>query len=202
MLWKNGATAARRSGLIFIKRSFRDAPVHKAVLRGAEVVERLRQFPSPLLNFVEQPHIRNSDHGLVSEAGNEFHLLVTERLDLRARQKDHADHVLIAQQGNPQHRACLGVPLPAQIGDLRHFQAAKVEHDRAVGSFEGLLELFELDAAGRRQPYWTKVDTLPGAIRDLVCEEGLGLPDALRNGSSFPGPRLICPSRLMSRSPA
>ncbi len=33
---------------------------------------------------------------------------------------------------------------------------------------------------GVREAYWTKIETLPGAIADLVREEGLPLPDALR----------------------
>jgi len=68
------------------------------------------------LNLIEQPHIRDSNYGLIGEAGNEFYLLVTKRLDLRARQKDDTDHVLMAQQGYPQHRARFGMPLPTQIG--------------------------------------------------------------------------------------
>jgi beta-aspartyl-dipeptidase (metallo-type) len=54
---------------------------------------------------------------------------------------------------------------------------------------------------GGRDPYWTKIDTLPGAIRDLVREEGLGLPDALRLATLHPARALGLEARKGSLAP-
>ncbi|HXJ83971.1 MAG TPA: amidohydrolase family protein, partial [Candidatus Methylomirabilis sp.] len=58
-----------------------------------------------------------------------------------------------------------------------------------------------VDAAGQRQPYWTKVDTLPAAVRDLVQEEGLGLADALRLVTQHPARALGLEARKGSLTP-
>ena len=41
--------------------------LHQTVLRGAEVVEGLREVPGALLHFLEQLDIRNGDDSLVGK---------------------------------------------------------------------------------------------------------------------------------------
>jgi len=84
---------------------------------------------------------------------------------------------------------------------VRRFLDAGVPLARISISSDANASVPQLDAAGRRQPYWTKVDTLPGAIRDLVCEEGLGLPDALRLVTQHPARALGLEARKGSLAP-
>src|SRR5262245_53447555 len=48
------------------------------------VFARLLQLAVLVLNFVEQPHVIDGDHRLVGKGGQEFNLLVCERLHRRA----------------------------------------------------------------------------------------------------------------------
>jgi beta-aspartyl-dipeptidase (metallo-type) len=84
---------------------------------------------------------------------------------------------------------------------VRRFLDAGVPLARISISSDANASVPQLDAAGRRQPYWTKVDTLPGAIRDLVCEEGLGLSDALRLVTQHPARALGLEARKGSLAP-
>src|SRR5262249_39228336 len=47
---------------------------------------RLRQLAAFVLDFVEQPHVLDRDHRLVSKGRNQFDLLVSERTYDRSRQ--------------------------------------------------------------------------------------------------------------------
>ena len=48
--------------------------LHQAILRGAQVVERQRQFAGSLLNLIEQANILDRDHGLVGEGRDQIDL--------------------------------------------------------------------------------------------------------------------------------
>ena len=52
--------------------------LHQAVLRGAQVFERKRQFPGALLHLFEQPHVLDGDDGLVGEGLHQFDLALAE----------------------------------------------------------------------------------------------------------------------------
>jgi beta-aspartyl-dipeptidase (metallo-type) len=58
-----------------------------------------------------------------------------------------------------------------------------------------------LDASGTRAPYWTKIDTLPRAVADLVAEETLSLTDALRLVTANPARALGLTARKGSLAP-
>ena len=49
--------------------------LHQAILRGAQFVERLRQFLGARLHLLEQPRILDGDDGLVGEGLHQFDLL-------------------------------------------------------------------------------------------------------------------------------
>ena len=52
--------------------------LHQAVLRGAEIVEGLRQVRGALLHFLEQLDIRNGDDGLIGEGLQELDMVIGE----------------------------------------------------------------------------------------------------------------------------
>ena len=74
--------------------------LHQAILRGAQIVERLRQFPRALLNLFEQAHIGDGDDRLVGEGCDQFDLLWREGLHALAGKDDHTYRLVFAQQGN------------------------------------------------------------------------------------------------------
>lgn len=84
---------------------------------------------------------------------------------------------------------------------VRCFLDAGVPLPRISISSDANASVPRRDAAGAREPYWTKIDTLPGAIRDLVREEGLGLPDALRLATLHPARALGLEARKGSLAP-
>jgi len=53
--------------------------LHQPILRGAQVVEGSREFFRSSLNFVEQSHVFDGDHGLVGKGCDQFNLLVSKR---------------------------------------------------------------------------------------------------------------------------
>ena len=59
--------------------------LHQAVLRGLQILQRLRQFAGAGFDALEQPHVLDRDHGLVGEGRDQFDLLVGERPHLCAR---------------------------------------------------------------------------------------------------------------------
>lgn len=69
---------------------------------------------------------------------------------------------------------------------VRRFLDAGVPLGRISISSDANASVPQVDATGRRQPYWTKIGTLPDAVRDLVIEERLPLTDALRLVTEHP----------------
>src|SRR5262245_10821724 len=72
--------------------------------RLADLAQRF-QFPNrpsqlagPRLQFLEQPHVLDSDHRLISEGFQESNLLFGEWTDLRAPDEDSPDGNPLAQQ--------------------------------------------------------------------------------------------------------
>ncbi|HYB43809.1 MAG TPA: amidohydrolase family protein [Candidatus Methylomirabilis sp.] len=84
---------------------------------------------------------------------------------------------------------------------IRRFLDEGVPVERISLSSDANASVPRRDAAGVREPYWTKIETLPGAIRDLVSEEGLGLPDALRLVTLHPARALGLEARKGSLAP-
>ena len=58
--------------------------LHQTVLRGSEVVERLRQLPGAILHLGEQPRILDRDHGLAGKGSQQFDLCSRETVAARA----------------------------------------------------------------------------------------------------------------------
>ena len=56
--------------------------LHQAILRGAEIVERLRQLARARLHLLEQLDVLDRDHGLIGEGVAQLDLLVGERTGL------------------------------------------------------------------------------------------------------------------------
>ncbi len=48
--------------------------LHQTVLRGAEILERLRQLPGAFLHLGEQPGVLDGDDGLTGEGFQELDL--------------------------------------------------------------------------------------------------------------------------------
>src|SRR5215831_5871189 len=69
------------------------------------VLARLCQLAARVLDFLEQPHVLDGDHGLIGKGGDQLDLLVRERPHDRTRQHEHADRVSFAQQRNREHGA-------------------------------------------------------------------------------------------------
>ena len=75
------------------------------ILRGAQIVERLRQFPRALLNLGEQACVLDGDHGLVGKGLHQFDLLVRERAGFRPPEREHAFDGAVAHQRHRESRA-------------------------------------------------------------------------------------------------
>ena len=60
-----------------------------------------------MLLGVEQPYVLDRDDGLVGEGGDQFDLLVGERLNVEPRRHQDADELPVAQQRHAQHSAVL-----------------------------------------------------------------------------------------------
>ena len=50
----------------------------QAILRGAQILERVRQLSGALLHLLEQPHVLDRDRGLVGKGRDKFDLLLGE----------------------------------------------------------------------------------------------------------------------------
>ena len=98
-----GGELAERSKLIRL---------HQAVLSGAQIVQRFCQFPCAGLNLVEQPSVFDRDDRLVGERLHELDLLVNERMDLLARQREHSNR-LAARNSGTASRVRAGSESPA-----------------------------------------------------------------------------------------
>ena len=79
--------------------------LHQAVLRGPQVLQRLRQFAGAGLHALEQPHVLDRDRRLVGEGRDQLDLLVGERPHLVTRQGQNADRVALAQHRNAEDGA-------------------------------------------------------------------------------------------------
>src|SRR5262245_49862905 len=55
------------------------------------ILKGLAQFCIALLQFLEQPHVFDGDHGLVGEGFEEFDLLIREGADFRPANVDRTD---------------------------------------------------------------------------------------------------------------
>ena len=55
----------------------------QAVLCGAQVLQRLRQFPRALLLGLEQPHVLDGDHGLVGERLDQLDFALHKQFERR-----------------------------------------------------------------------------------------------------------------------
>ena len=66
------------------------------------IVERLLHLASTRLHLVEQPHILDRDHRLVSECGHQLDLLVGERPRHRTDQDDYPNRRFLAHQRDPE----------------------------------------------------------------------------------------------------
>src|SRR5260221_14153781 len=78
------------------------------ILRGAQFVERERQFLRSLLNLFKQLHIGDGDDRLVGEGRDQFDLLWRERLHTLARKDNHTYRLVFAQQGKTQRGWVVG----------------------------------------------------------------------------------------------
>src|SRR5262249_35685633 len=64
------------------------------------VFESLGQLLRARLHLIEQPHVLNRDHRLVGEGLNQLDLLIGERLYGPSYERNHANRISFAQQGN------------------------------------------------------------------------------------------------------
>ena len=79
--------------------------LHQAILRGAEVVERLRQVVGALAQFLQQPRIFDRDHSLLGKIAQEFDLLVAKQPNLVAIDRYRADHLVVPKHRHDSDRA-------------------------------------------------------------------------------------------------
>jgi len=84
---------------------------------------------------------------------------------------------------------------------VRRFLDEGVRLDRISISSDANASVPQRDHEGRHLPYWTKIDTLPGAVRDLVQKEGLRLSDALRLVTQHPARALGLEARKGALAP-
>ena len=112
-------------------------------------------------------------HGVVARVGNRrgAHEVLRERLERRALHGAPGQRILddlVARLRHPQ--------LPAQIGDLRHVQAAVVEQDGALRPFESALECVQLGFgdATPLQPWLVGAGGI--ALLALALNTGSALP--------------------------
>ena len=101
----------------------------KAVLRGAQILQRCGQFARAGLHAFEQPHILDCDRCLVGKCGDQLDLFIGKRTHFRAHQGQHADRDTFAQHRNGKDRAKIAQPLRLDqsvfrislyVGDMNH----------------------------------------------------------------------------------
>ena len=101
----------------------------QAVLRGAQILQRFRQFARARLNALEQPHVLDRDRRLVGEGRDQLDLLVGEWPHFRARQGQDADRDALAQHRDAENRAEIAQSLRLDqrifriglyVGDMNH----------------------------------------------------------------------------------
>ena len=69
------------------------------------MLQRLPQFCVALLNLFEQPHVLNSDDGLIGESFEQRDLFIRERSNFTSPQAHHANRRTLPQQRHGQYRA-------------------------------------------------------------------------------------------------
>jgi hypothetical protein len=73
-------------------------------LRGRGLLlQRLAQLARARLHLVKQPRVFDGDHRLVGKGGEQPDLLLRERLDLGAYQRNDADRVSFSQKWHAEH---------------------------------------------------------------------------------------------------
>ncbi len=82
--------------------------LHKAVLRGAQIVQRLAQIVGALAQFIEQSRVLDGDDGLRGEVSDELDLFVGERANLLTVDREHADHFIVFQHRHADERPSAG----------------------------------------------------------------------------------------------
>ena len=84
---------------------------------------------------------------------------------------------------------------------VRRLRDEGVPLDRISVSSDANASVPRLDASGARLPFWTRISTFPGAVADLVREEGFTLTDALRPVTVNPARALGIDARKGSIAP-
>jgi beta-aspartyl-dipeptidase (metallo-type) len=84
---------------------------------------------------------------------------------------------------------------------VRQLREAGVPLARMSISSDANASVPRVDESGSRAPYWTKVDTFPAAVADLVREEGFAISDALRLVTENPARALGLDTRKGSLAP-
>ena len=74
------------------------------------MLQRLAQFCIALLQFLEQPHVLDGDHGLVGKGFEERDLLVSKRLDFRSANQDRPDRNALSKQRSRKYGSCALTP--------------------------------------------------------------------------------------------
>ncbi len=78
--------------------------------RRCLIIERLRQLRGPRLHRLEQPHILDRDHCLVGKGRGQLDVLLSERPDCAANERDHADRHAFSQERHAELRAEFAQP--------------------------------------------------------------------------------------------
>jgi beta-aspartyl-dipeptidase (metallo-type) len=84
---------------------------------------------------------------------------------------------------------------------VRRLRDEGVPLDRISISSDANASVPRHDASGARLPFWTRISTFPGAVTDLVREEGFALADALRPVTVNPARALGIDARKGSIAP-
>ena len=77
--------------------------------------QRLSEIMVAFLELLEQAHVFDGDHGLVSEGFKQFDLLIAERPNLESPDKDSANGNTLAKQGCRNDRM-ISTNLPTKLG--------------------------------------------------------------------------------------
>src|SRR5262245_53314921 len=94
------------------------------------LLEGFGEIAGARLDLVEQPHVLDRDHRLVSEGADQLDLFLRERSYLVPCQRDHANRFSLAQQRYPKHGA--------QAVPLLYFGVRVFRVSQHVGDMNGL----------------------------------------------------------------
>src|SRR5450759_1929755 len=73
--------------------------LHQSILRGAQFIERLRQFPGSFLDLFEQADVAEGDHRLICEGPEKIDNIAGEWSGVAPRDTYRADRDTLAQHG-------------------------------------------------------------------------------------------------------